>query len=155
MSEFENDPNSAEGANVAGTRMVPHITIQAFCENAKTAQMIENAVADRRMNKVALTTHNGGINAAIEIYKVNPTPNLIVLESTLGDDELLHALNDLAGVCDASTKVIVIGHTNDVELYRKLMRFGVSEGMVLAAGDKKGIYLLSPDSGAEPGMRVT
>jgi len=35
------------------------------------------------------------------------------------------------------------------------MRFGVSEGMVLAAGDKKGIYLLSPDSGAVPGMRVT
>ena len=131
MSEFENDPNGAEGSNVAGTRMVPHITIQAFCENAKTAQMIENAVADRRMNKVALTTHNGGINAAIEIYKVNPTPNLIVLESTLGDDELLNALNDLAGVCDASTKVIVIGHTNDVELYRKLMRFGVSEYLVM------------------------
>jgi methionyl-tRNA synthetase len=34
------------------------------------------------------------------------------------------------------------------------MRFGLSEGMVLAAGDKKGIYLLEPDSGAEPGMRV-
>ena len=34
------------------------------------------------------------------------------------------------------------------------MRFGVSEGMVLAAGDNDGIYLLSPDSGAEPGMRV-
>ncbi|GMU46382.1 MAG: methionine--tRNA ligase [Porticoccaceae bacterium] len=35
------------------------------------------------------------------------------------------------------------------------MRFGVSEGMVLAAGDGGGIYLLSPDSGAEPGQRVT
>ena len=35
------------------------------------------------------------------------------------------------------------------------MRFGVSEGMVLAAADKKGIYLLSPDSGAQPGQRVT
>jgi methionyl-tRNA synthetase len=34
------------------------------------------------------------------------------------------------------------------------MRFGVSEGMVLAAGGKSGIYLLTPDSGAEPGMRV-
>jgi len=34
------------------------------------------------------------------------------------------------------------------------MRFGVSEGMVLAAGDGSGIYLLSPDSGAQPGMRV-
>ena len=35
------------------------------------------------------------------------------------------------------------------------MRFGMSEGMVLAAGDDEGIYLLSPDSGAEPGQRVT
>jgi methionyl-tRNA synthetase len=34
------------------------------------------------------------------------------------------------------------------------MRFGLSEGMVLAAGGGSGIYLLSPDSGAEPGMRV-
>jgi methionyl-tRNA synthetase len=35
------------------------------------------------------------------------------------------------------------------------MKFGVSEGMVLAAsGDGPGLYLLSPDSGAQPGMRV-
>ncbi|TDR56633.1 methionyl-tRNA synthetase [Halomonas ventosae] len=34
------------------------------------------------------------------------------------------------------------------------MRFGVSEGMVLAAGSDDGIYLLGPDSGAEPGQRV-
>jgi methionyl-tRNA synthetase len=35
------------------------------------------------------------------------------------------------------------------------MRFGLSEGMVLASGDKQGMYLLSPDSGAEPGQRIT
>jgi methionyl-tRNA synthetase len=35
------------------------------------------------------------------------------------------------------------------------MKFGVSEGMVLAAsGDGPGIFLLAPDSGATPGMRV-
>jgi len=35
------------------------------------------------------------------------------------------------------------------------MKFGVSEGMVLAAsGDEPGIFLISPDSGAKPGMRV-
>ncbi len=34
------------------------------------------------------------------------------------------------------------------------MRFGLSEGMVLAAGDGSGIYLLGADAGAEPGMRV-
>jgi methionyl-tRNA synthetase len=35
------------------------------------------------------------------------------------------------------------------------MRFGESQGMVLAAGDGAGgVYLLSPDSGAVPGMRI-
>ncbi|WP_425434786.1 methionine--tRNA ligase [Marinospirillum alkaliphilum] len=34
------------------------------------------------------------------------------------------------------------------------MKFGLSEGMVLAAGDGEGIYLLEPHSGAQPGMRV-
>ena len=36
------------------------------------------------------------------------------------------------------------------------MRFGVSEGMVLAAGsaDGKALFLLNPDNGAQPGMRV-
>ncbi len=36
------------------------------------------------------------------------------------------------------------------------MRFGVSEGMVLAAGPGgEDIFLLAPDAGAEPGMKVT
>ena len=35
------------------------------------------------------------------------------------------------------------------------MKFGVSEGMILAAsGDGPGIFLISPDAGAKPGMRV-
>ncbi|HET7731416.1 MAG TPA: methionine--tRNA ligase subunit beta, partial [Usitatibacter sp.] len=34
------------------------------------------------------------------------------------------------------------------------MRFGESQGMVLAAGDGSSVYLLSPDTGAIPGMRV-
>ena len=35
------------------------------------------------------------------------------------------------------------------------MRFGISEGMVLAAADEEGIYLLEPGSGAKPGQRIT
>ena len=35
------------------------------------------------------------------------------------------------------------------------MKFGMSEGMVLAAsGSEPGLYILSPDSGATPGMKV-
>ncbi|MCP4791595.1 MAG: hypothetical protein GY881_15295, partial [Gammaproteobacteria bacterium] len=35
------------------------------------------------------------------------------------------------------------------------MKFGVSEGMILAAGDGESIYLLAPDAGAKPGLRVS
>ena len=35
------------------------------------------------------------------------------------------------------------------------MKFGLSEGMVLASNDDNGIYLISPDEGAKPGMKVS
>ena len=40
-------------------------------------------------------------------------------------------------------------------LKHRKMRFGTSEGMILAAGDDDiGIFILSPDEGAKPGMQV-
>src|SRR5690606_22708963 len=98
---------------------------------SQTAQLVESAVHDRRMSKVALTTHNGGLDGAIETYRSNPTPNLIIVETTLQPDEIPAALERLAENCDASTRVIVLGHVNDVLLYRELIRSGVSEYIVL------------------------
>ena len=114
-----------------GARLIPRITIQAFCEHSQTAQLVESAVHDRRMSKVALTTHNGGLDGAIETYKSNPTPNLIMVETSLPTDEIPGALERLAEVCDATTRLIVLGHVNDVVLYRELIRSGVSEYIVL------------------------
>ena len=40
-------------------------------------------------------------------------------------------------------------------LKHRKMRFGTSEGMILAAGDDElGIFIISPDEGAKPGMQV-
>ncbi|RUT28247.1 CtpF protein [Arsenicitalea aurantiaca] len=111
--------------------MIPRITIQAFCEHSQTASMVESGLTDRRMSKVALTTHNGGIEGAIETYRSNPTPNLIIIETTLPPGEITRALERLAEVCDAATRLIVLGHVNDVVLYRELIRSGVSEYLVL------------------------
>jgi pilus assembly protein CpaE len=130
------DPKKAEepAAEIApGARLVPRITIQAFCEHSQTAQLVESAVHDRRMSKVALTTHNGGLDGAVETYKANPTPNLIIVETTLAPEQIPGALSRLAEVCDASTRVIVLGHVNDVQLYRELIRSGISEYIVLPA----------------------
>jgi len=116
---------------VGGARLLPRLTIQAFCEHSQTAQLVETAVHDRRMSKVALTTHNGGVEGAIETYRTNPTPNLIIIETSKAPEDLPAALERLAEVCDAETRLIVLGHVNDIILYRELIRFGVSEYLVL------------------------
>jgi pilus assembly protein CpaE len=132
LTNKESGANDEPAVEVAtGARLLPRITIQAFCEHSQTAQLVESAVHDRRMSKVALTTHNGGLDGAVESYKSNPTPNLILVETTLPTAEIPGALERLAEVCDASTRLIVLGHVNDVMLYRELIRSGVSEYIVL------------------------
>jgi len=62
-----------------------------------------------------------------------------------------------AGIKSAYDPATLVGRLTVMvaNLGPRKMKFGVSEGMVLAAsGDGPGLFLLSPDSGAQPGMRV-
>jgi pilus assembly protein CpaE len=121
----------AEGSiRPADTRPIPRITIQAFCDTPEVAGTIEMASVDRRMARAHVKVHTGGLGAAAEFYRTAPTPNLILVESRLSPDSLIAALDKLAEVCDAGTKVMVIGHSNDVMLYRELLKRGVNEYLV-------------------------
>ncbi len=131
MSETTNNSGSQAPQASSGTRLLPRITVQAFCEKSQTAQLVESTLSDRRMAKVALTTHNGGLEGAIETYRANPTPNLLMIETLLPPERIPEALEQLAEYCDPGTRVIVLGHVNDVVLYRQLIRAGVSEYIVL------------------------
>jgi pilus assembly protein CpaE len=111
-------------------RPIPRISIQAFCERPETAEAIQVAAEDRRLIKTHVSVHMGGVHAAVAHYQESPTPNLIVIETTLGPREFLGALDILAEACDAGTKVVVIGHANDVTLYREVLRRGVSEYLI-------------------------
>ena len=88
-----------------------------------------------------------------------------MLEHVEGADKLLKLTLDLGG----ETRQVFAGIKSayapeDLEgkltvmvanLKPRKMRFGMSEGMVLAAGPGgKEIYILNPDDGSEPGMRV-
>jgi methionyl-tRNA synthetase len=61
-----------------------------------------------------------------------------------------------AGIKSAYTPEQLIGRLTVMvaNLAARKMRFGESQGMVLAAGDGTGIFILAPDTGAAPGMRV-
>jgi methionyl-tRNA synthetase len=87
-------------------------------------------------------------------------------EHVEGADKLLKLTLDVgslgtrqvfAGIKSAYDPAALIGKLTVVvaNLAPRKMKFGLSEGMVLAAsGDAPGLFLLSPDSGAQPGMKV-
>jgi len=107
----------------------PRVSVQAFCETAETAAAVRSAGEDRRLSKAHLSVQMGGMAAAIEAYHTVPTPNVIILE-TEGRSDILAGLNQLATVCDAGTRVVVIGSINDAAPYRELVRRGVSDYVV-------------------------
>ena len=116
--------------NLGDMRPVPRVAIQAFCESEATASTIDNAGRDRRMTKAHLKVQMGGIAAAVNFYQSATTPNLILVESRREGMDMIHELEQLAEVCDEGTNVVVIGHRNDVQLYRELISRGVAEYLV-------------------------
>jgi methionyl-tRNA synthetase len=91
---------------------------------------------------------------------------ITIAEHVEGADKLLKLTLDVgtlgtrqvfAGIKSAYDPASLVGRLTVVvaNLAPRKMKFGLSEGMVLAAsGDAPGIFLLSPDAGAQPGMRV-
>jgi len=109
---------------------VPRISIQAFCETPDVAASLEESSRDRRLARAHFTVQMGGIDAAVGFYDSAPTPNLVLIESQLQGEAIIADLARLAEVCDSGTRVIVIGHVNDVFLYRNLINNGVSEYLI-------------------------
>ena len=119
-----------ESAAARAIPPLPRISLQAFCESADIAALMNEAMADRRMSRAHVKVHMGGAPAAVEAYRVAPTPNLIVIETNGDRGTLVDHLDKLAEYCDSGTKVVVIGRLNDIVLYRELISRGVSDYLV-------------------------
>jgi pilus assembly protein CpaE len=107
----------------------PRVSVQAFCQLDETAAAVRSAAEDRRLGKAHLSVKTGGVAAAIESYRTAPTPNVIIIE-TESHVDVLEGLDQLATVCDAGTRVVVIGGVNDVAPYRELVRRGISDYVI-------------------------
>ncbi len=89
----------------------------------------------------------------IDAENVEEANKLIKITVDLGNEQRtifagikgLYEVDNLIG-----RNIVVVAN-----LEPRKMRFGVSEGMLLAAGDdQNGVFLVAPDTGASPGMRV-
>ena len=121
-------PTRGEGENSAAG--APQITLDDFSK------------IDLRIAKITMAEHVEGADRLLKLtLDVGP----------LGTRQVF------AGIKSAYDPATLIGRLTVVvaNLAPRKMKFGLSEGMVLAAsGDGPGLYLLSPDSGAQPGMKV-
>lgn len=115
-----------------GTVSGPRIHI--FCDTPETAKAAADAMRDRRLAKLRFEAHMGGVHAARASFANSPTPDLVVVESPLEATAMLAELETLAEVCDGATKVVIIGHVNDVRLYRELLHRHISEYLVAPLG---------------------
>ena len=111
----------------------PHISIDDFMK------------VDLRIAKIVDASHVEGAD------------KLIRLQLDIGEEKPRQVF---AGIKSAYDPAALVGRLTVMvaNLAPRKMKFGMSEGMVLAASDPEsktgGLYILSPDAGAQPGMRV-
>lgn len=120
-------------ASEAASEFEPFISIDEF------------AKVDLRIAKIVSAEH------------VEGAAKLLKLQLDIGEERPRQVF---AGIKSAYDPATLVGRLTVMvaNLAPRKMKFGMSEGMVLAASDDKGevpgLFILSPDSGAQPGMRV-
>jgi methionyl-tRNA synthetase len=145
------------------TRIEP-VFIERMIEASKEAQIEENKISSG--SNAGIEAIAGEINYAefakldlrialiVDAKRVEKSDKLLQLTLDIGTE----TRNVFAGISAAYEPEQLKGKLTVMvaNLAPRKMRFGVSEGMVLAAGSGDSeIYLLSPDNGAKPGMRVS
>jgi methionyl-tRNA synthetase len=127
---------------------VEEAQLDALFESPKEEKPVENTISIDDFNKLDLR-----VARIARAEQVEGADKLLKLTLDLGDG----TRTVFAGIKSAYAPEKLEGKLAVVvaNLAPRKMKFGVSEGMVLAAsGDGPGIFLVSPDAGAQPGMRV-
>ncbi len=130
----------------------------AKSEPAKTTPKIESAVESPAKTS-DLISIDDFMKVDLRVAKI------VNAEHVEGSDKLLRLTLDVgegkhrnvfSGIKSAYKPEALVGRMTVMvaNLAPRKMKFGISEGMVLAAGDGDGIFLLTPDDGAKAGMQV-
>lgn len=139
--------------------------VEAMLEDNKQAMPVANSTVPPPVGPLAEDPITPTIDYA-DFAKIDlRVAKIVKAASVPGADKLVQLTLDLdgeirnvfAGIKSAYQPADLEGRLTVMvaNLAPRKMRFGISEGMVLAAGPGgKDLFILTPDSGAQPGMRV-
>jgi methionyl-tRNA synthetase len=151
--------------------LAPYVALAVRLDPAVVAQLVETPPTPDTVPPAAQTDPEpAGVadRISIDTFRKLDLRVARVIEAALvdGSDKLLRLNLDLggerrqvfAGIRGAYEPSTLVGRliVMVANLEPRKMRFGVSEGMVLcASGSDPGLFVLSPDSGAQPGMKIS
>jgi len=158
VAKFEHLMQRVDSEKVAAMTEASREEAEAFAEaNARPLEASES-LADEPIEAECTIDDFSKIDLRVaEIVAARAVPKankLLELELSLGGDERRTVF---AGIKKAYDPETLVGRLTVVvaNLAPRKMKFGLSEGMVLAAGPgDEEIFILSPDSGAKPGQRI-
>lgn len=96
----------------------------AFVEDDITSRSLREIVTQQGWNESRI--FQGGMGLAIETLKEIATPELLVIDLSSCSDPV-QQISELASVCDAGVRLLCLGTTNDVVLYRTLLDMGIED----------------------------
>ena len=131
--------------------MLLRLSITVFALSNETAGATADVGKDRQFARCKISSHMGGLDAAILHLSQNETPNLLIVEVNETKEILFSKLEALADVFDPDSQLLLIGHENDIQLYRQLIELGVNEylcGEVTTAAIQNAITDLFADPSA-------
>jgi len=110
--------------------VILRIPIGAFLLNQDSKAAVESLKQDGLFFRCTIEAHDGGIEAAATYFADQRTPTLLIVETAAQQDRMFEQLEALANVCDPDVKLVLIGAQNDIELFRTLIRSGVSDYLI-------------------------
>ena len=124
-------PNPQPAQEQQALPPLPAINVHMFAETQAGQDLFRQVAGSRHFQRTSTQVFDGGIFAALQAYAQTPPPQLLVVETTADRNGILEQLAQLAKVVPQGTHVVVIGHINDVLLYRQLMAQGLQDYLAM------------------------
>lgn len=98
----------------------------AFLDDPETRDIVSSTVNSRWPSALI---YDGGLTAALGALSQEPAPPIVIVDVASAEDPMV-GLRSLVTLCEPTTRIILIGGTNDVTLYRSLLQAGASDYLV-------------------------
>ena len=111
----------SENEHQATDILLPEARFFVFSNDKDTLLSTAELQKDWRFARVEVKAEAGDVDTAIEAFKEQDSPDLLIIQTDEIDDAFIERLGELSNYCDEGTSAVIIGPVNDVYLYRELI----------------------------------